>query len=129
MEGSDKFSQSYDHYRILCKLASGHALTCLGLLVSVVSVVLFRLVPMISFRSLVCSFRLLRTFSGFISFVVSGPNIPRRQQIKVDRLQIIVVSARCLGSISPCLTHESHRVKQLKLLVVLAGNSVKTKIP
>ena len=24
------FSQSYDHYKILCKLASGHALTCLS---------------------------------------------------------------------------------------------------
>ena len=31
MEGSDEFSQSYDHYKILCKLASGHALTCLSL--------------------------------------------------------------------------------------------------
>ena len=30
MEGSDKFSQSYDHYKILCKLASGHALTWLS---------------------------------------------------------------------------------------------------
>ena len=30
MEGSDKFSQSYDHYKILCKLASGHALRCLS---------------------------------------------------------------------------------------------------
>ena len=30
MEGSDKFSQSYDHYKILCKLATGHALTCLS---------------------------------------------------------------------------------------------------
>ena len=30
LEGSDKFSQSYDHYKILCKLASGHALTCLS---------------------------------------------------------------------------------------------------
>ena len=30
MEGSDKFLQSYDHYKILCKLASGHALTCLN---------------------------------------------------------------------------------------------------
>ena len=29
MEGSDKFTQSYDHCKILCKLASGHALTCL----------------------------------------------------------------------------------------------------
>ena len=29
LEGSDKFSQSYDRYKILiCKLASGHALTC-----------------------------------------------------------------------------------------------------
>ena len=31
LEGSDEFSQSYDHYKILCKLASGHALTCLSL--------------------------------------------------------------------------------------------------
>ena len=31
MEGSDKFSQSYDHYKILCKLlASGHTLICLS---------------------------------------------------------------------------------------------------
>ena len=29
LEGSDKFSHSYDRYKILiCKLASGHALTC-----------------------------------------------------------------------------------------------------
>ena len=27
-EGSDKFSQSYDHYKFLSKLVSGHALTC-----------------------------------------------------------------------------------------------------
>ena len=31
LQGSDKFSQSYDHYKILCKLASGHALICLSL--------------------------------------------------------------------------------------------------
>ena len=30
LEGSDKFSQSYHPYRILCKLASGHALICLS---------------------------------------------------------------------------------------------------
>ena len=29
LERSDKFSQSYDHYNVLCKLASGHTLTCL----------------------------------------------------------------------------------------------------
>ena len=29
LEGSHKFSQSYDHYKILCKLAFCHALTCL----------------------------------------------------------------------------------------------------
>ena len=29
LDGSDQFSQSYDHYKILCKLASGHALTVL----------------------------------------------------------------------------------------------------
>ena len=29
LEGSDKFSQSYDHCKILCKLAFSHALTCL----------------------------------------------------------------------------------------------------
>ena len=27
MEGSGKFSQSYDHYKILCKLVSRYALT------------------------------------------------------------------------------------------------------
>ena len=30
LEGSYKFSQSYDHYKILCKLALGRALTCLS---------------------------------------------------------------------------------------------------
>ena len=30
LEGCDKFSQSYDHYKILSKLASGHTLTCLS---------------------------------------------------------------------------------------------------
>ena len=33
MEGSDKFSQSYDHYKILCKLASGDALVCSSVLI------------------------------------------------------------------------------------------------
>ena len=32
LKGSDKFSQSYDHYKILCKLASGHALTSMSVL-------------------------------------------------------------------------------------------------
>ena len=42
MEGPNKFSHSYDHYEILCKLASGHALTCLREIQVIKSTVKFR---------------------------------------------------------------------------------------
>ena len=105
------------------KFSHGYQLCLFGLLVRVFSVVLFRLVPMISFRSSVCSFRLIVTDVPLVLF-----------HLFLQALIYLVdnkLSACCLGSISPCLTHHPIEWSNWNYLfsVVLTGNSVKTKIP
>lgn len=105
------------------KFSHGYQLCLFVLLVRVFSVVLFRLVPMISFRSSVCSFRLIVTDVPLVLFHLFLQALINLVDNKL--------SACCLGSISPCLTHHPFEWSNWNYLfsVVLTGNSVKTKIP